>query len=188
MPLSNAPITHRHEVPTTAPLPGQARLTAASGCRRRRRTGLLALAALTGLGALSTSATALPAPLAGRDVVQPGGALTTSVSSAQQTNWVVPLTVTCSGPAASICRGRLSLTVKVLWRLTGKRTTLVLGSKLYAIKRGAKQTVRITLNPRGRALLTSHEWLKVRVRLTPTAGRGVATCSTPTITLRAPQD
>ena len=121
-------------------------------------------------------------------MVQPGGALTTSVSSAQQTNWVVPLTVTCSGPAASTCRGRVSLIVTVLWRRTGKRITLVLGSKLYAIKRGATQRVGITLNPRGRALLTNHEWLKVRVRLTPTAGRGVATCSTPTVTLRAPQD
>lgn len=173
---------------TTAPLPGQARSTAASGCRRRRRTaGLLALA-LTGLGALSTSATALGrAPLAGRDVVQAGGALTTSVSSAQQTDWVVPLTVSCGGPAATTCRGRLSLIVKVLFRRTGKRTSLVLGSKLYTIKRGAQQTVRITLNPRGRALLTSHAWLKVRVRLAPAAGRGVATCSTPTITLRAPE-
>jgi hypothetical protein len=118
----------------------------------------------------------------------PADAQTTSVSSVQHTNWVVPLSVSCAGPAAATCDGRLSLIVTVLYRRTGKRSPLVLGTKPYSIKSGATQSVRTTLNPRGRALLTSHAWLKVRVRLTATAGRGVATSSRTTITLRAPEE
>jgi hypothetical protein len=145
--------------------------------------------ALTGLGLLARSATAFgPTPRSVRDFDQAGGAPTTSVGSVQHTTWVVPLTVTCTGPAATICRGRLSLIVIVLNRRTGKRAPLVLGTKLYSIKSGARQTVRTTLNPRGRALLANHTWLKVRVRLTATAGRGVATSSRTTITLRAPEE
>ena len=135
------------------------------------------------------SATALGlSPLPGRDVVPTGGALTASVGSVRHTNWVVPLTVTCTGPAATSCHGRLSLIVIVLNRRTDKRTSLVLGTRLYSIKSGAEQTVRTTLNPRGRALLANHTWLKVRVRLTATAGRGVATSSRTTITLLAPEE
>ena len=183
-------LTHRNpstdmRSPTTALLPGQARSTGGAGGRVRRRiVGLLAVVAMTGLGPLSMSATALA-----RDVVQPGRAVTASVSSVRQTNWVVPLSVTCGGPTATTCRGRLSLVVKVRYRQTGKQSTLVLGTRLYAIKVGTKQTLRITLNPRGRSLLASHTWLKVRVRLTPTArGGGVAMASRTIITLRAPAE
>ena len=159
--------SHRYEVLTTAPLPGQARSTAASGFRGRRRTAaLLALVALTGLGPLTRSAAAYgPAPHSGRDFVQAGGAPTTSVSSVQHDKLGRPAhrhlhwTRRNDLPRPSLADRQGPESAH---RHASPRSCSAPSST--PSRRGARQTVRITLNPRGRALLANHTWLKVRVQ------------------------
>ena len=118
---------------------------------------------------------------------KPLAALITSIATIRRTTWIVPLAVRCTGPVGTTCRGRLSLTIKGKNKRTGKITDVVLGTTTYVVKTGAKRTIKITLNDRGKALLTNRTSLKVRVKLTAVAGAGVATSTRTTITLRAPE-
>jgi hypothetical protein len=114
-------------------------------------------------------------------------AVTNSSVSISRKNWRVGLRISCDGPVGSVCSGRASLVVKVRDKKTGKRKDVVLGSKDYSLKGGAKATLQITLNKRGQTLLENRTSLKMRVKLVATAGAGVATTSRSTITVRAPK-
>jgi Bacterial Ig-like domain len=114
-------------------------------------------------------------------------AVTNSSVSISRKNWRVGLRISCDGPVGSVCSGRASLVVKVRDKKTGKRKDVVLGSKAYSLKGGAKATLQIALNKRGQALLENRTSLKMGVKLVATAGAGVAKTSTATITVRAPK-
>ncbi len=172
-------------------LPGHLRSStaAADRLRQRRTMALVALAVVAAFGVVTGGAESAASRTASGTAARTSRTTaTTSVSSIRRTNWIVPLAVSCTGPAGVTCRGRISLVIRVLNKRTGKRGNLVLGAQAYSIKSGTKRAIRVTLTERAQMLLAYHTSLKVRVRLVPSSGAGVATPSRMAITLRAPED
>jgi hypothetical protein len=101
----------------------------------------------------------------------------------QGANALVPLV--CGGDAA--CEGRLSLLAPAAAAsVAGKKPKpIVYGSASYKLAAGAKGTVKVTLNAKGKKLLRNHAKATVTLRLAPKGG--TATTAKLTLTRSAPK-
>ncbi len=83
----------------------------------------------------------------------------------------VPLS--CTGAAKAICKGTITGTIRVKRR--HRRVTETVASAKFSIKAGAKKTIKVTLNRKGRHALAGSASHKLRVTLTVRlAGKKVA--------------
>lgn len=117
---------------------------------------------------------------------KPLAALTTGTVTVKRAKWRVGLVVRCAGPPGSVCRGRVTLAVKVRTK-AGKRVDLVLGGANYTVASGTKRTIQVTLKGRARTLLAKRTSLRVQARLVAATGTGVAATTRTVITLRVPK-
>jgi len=95
------------------------------------------------------------------------------------------VSLVCGGDAA--CEGKLSLLGSPATASTAakKSKPLVYGSASYKLAAGAKGTVKVTLNPKGKKLLRNHAKATVTLRLAPKGG--TATTAKLTLTRPAPK-
>jgi hypothetical protein len=92
----------------------------------------------------------------------------------------------CGGNAA--CEGRLSLLAPAAGAsaVKAKPKTIVYGSASYKLAAGAKGTVKVKLNRRGKKLLAKHAKATVTLRLAPKGG--TATIASLTLKRAAPKN
>lgn len=127
-----------------------------------------------GGGGGGTTGSVVPPPLT------PGAAPQLGAKQAQVKEGNALVGLICGGNAA--CEGQLALLAPTAGASVakGKVKTIVYGSAGYKLAAGAKATIKVKLNRRGKKLLTKHAKATVTVRLAPSGG----TATTAKLTLK----
>ncbi len=121
---------------------------------------------------------------------------TVRVGHAKVTGQTARVRVSCTGPSGSRCSVGLSLSVTETFRghrliaVTARhgrsKKVVILGTASARLDAGASQTVRISLNRKGRKLLAARHVLRVELRVTQALGNGHdTTVSTQTVKFSA---